>query len=253
MSFQGQHGSIVNELRRLGMSSDAATRLASILGNSDQTTLTGPQTQDLTPKSLRYVDGQTRKLQLSNLDFREGDPDFVIARTQPGQEAVRPLPISSLQTSQSPQARAASLGVSGGNFTSVKSKGDSVQVGLNIKQTGNLVAINEGGNQLIGKTLRVDAKSLEDSGLTASLDTTGNELVIKISIDLEALANALLGTGLFGEGGDRDYNPDPNPGGGGGQSVCDTSPDRTTVVTGVSCVNGSLVVTTGTLPTTACS
>ena len=73
MSFQNQHGSIANELRKLGMSVDAATRLASILGNPNQPTRTGPQTQDLTPEALQYVTSQTRKLQLSNLDFREGD------------------------------------------------------------------------------------------------------------------------------------------------------------------------------------
>ena len=250
MSFQNQHGSIANELRKLGMSVDAATRLASILGNPNQPTRTGPQTQDLTPEALRYVTGQTRKLQLSNLDFFEGDPDFRRPRSANNQEAVRPSPVSSVRTSVAPQATNSSLGVAAGGFTSVKSQGDSVHVGLNLKNTGNLVSADQGGDQLVGKTLRVDAESLEDSGITASLENYGNEMTIRLAVDLKTLANALRQVGVLDEEGDRDFDTTPGP---TGTTPCEQGPDRTTVVTGVSCVNGNLVVTTGEIPTVECS
>jgi len=257
MSFQNQHGSIASELRKIGVSIDTATRIATILGNPNQETRSGPQVQDLTPKSLRYVDSQTRKLQLSNLDFNEGDPDFRRSHVQPGQESLRPTQISSVQSSVAPQSSSASLGVAAGNFTSVKSQGDSVQVGLNVKGKGNLMSMNQGGDQLLGKNLRVDAQSLQESGLSASLENYGNEMAIKMSVDLPQLNQALSQTNQSsttttnGGGGDRNFNPIPQP--GPGVSQCDTTSDRTTVVTGVSCVNGNLVVTTGTIPVVRCS
>ena len=252
MSFQSQHGSIAAELRKLGVSVDTATRLATILGNPNQETRSGPQVQDLTPKALRYVDGQTRKLQLSNLDFNEGDPDFRRSHVRPGQEASRPTQISSVQSSVAPQASSASLGVSAGSFTSVKSQGDSVQVGLNIKGKGNLMAMSQGGDQLLGKNLRVDAQSLQESGLSASLENYGNEMAIKMGVDLPKLSDAIAGSSS-----NTANSPSPGPGTGTepgpNDNPCDTTSDRTTVVTGVSCVNGNLVVTTGTIPVPNCS
>ena len=158
--------------------------------------------------------------------------------------------MSSVRTSVAPQATNSSLGVTAGGFTSVKSQGDSVQVGLNLKNTGNLVSADQGGNQLVGKTLRVDAESLEDSGITASLENYGNQMTIRLAVDLKTLANALRQVGVLDEEGDRDFDPTPGP---TGTTPCEQGPDRTTVVTGVSCVNGNLVVTTGEIPTVECS
>ena len=151
-----------------------------------------------------------------------------------------------------PQASSASLGVSAGSFTSVKSQGDSVQVGLNIKGKGNLMAMSQGGDQLLGKNLRVDAQSLQESGLSASLENYGNEMAIKMGVDLPKLSDAIAGSSS-----NTANSPSPGPGTGTepgpNDNPCDTTSDRTTVVTGVSCVNGNLVVTTGTIPVPNCS
>lgn len=257
MSYQLQHGALANELAKAGIPLDAASRIASILSNSQQATRSGPQTQDLTPSQMRRVTPGVRKYQLTGLDFREGDPDYRKARYTNSQSRQSPEQISTVQSQKAPQQTESPLKVSGGEFTNVSSQGDSVSVGLRVQPTGQFLTIDQSSNAIVGKNIRLESSSENDGIVKFFLEDRGDELVLKLSLDVENLASRLgidtvtnNETTIQGEGPVVVNRPDPTK--PEEETPC-SGGTSATVITGVQCVNGDLVVTTGQIDAVRCS
>lgn len=236
---------------------DAAQRIAAILGNSQQQLRSGPQTQDLTPESMRRVTPAVRKYQLQGVDFREGDPDYRKARFSNTQERQAPKQISSVQTQQSPQQSESSLKVSSGQFTDVTSRGDSVSVGLRVQQTGKLLTIDGASGEMVGKNLRLESSDDDASYVRFFLEDRGNELVLKLSLDVAALAERVTEiqssvTERRIEGQGPTFAPAPeDPTEPEEETPCSTG-TATEVVVGAQCVGGNLQITTTRVNASSC-
>lgn len=189
MSFQLQQGAIEAELRKAGFTADAAGRLARILGNSVQQVRSGPQTQDLTPQSMRKVTPHVRKYQLQNIDFLEGDPDYRRAQTRSSEEKFRPTQASTVRSDEIPQQSESSFRVNSGDFTDVKPDGDRVSVGLRVRKTGSFVTQDPTSGSLIGRNIRVQSQGGDKGFARLSLEEAGPDVIIKLQLDDVGLVN----------------------------------------------------------------
>jgi hypothetical protein len=191
MSFQLQFRSIAEELRKAGLPGDTATRVAKILANSAQPMRSGPVEVDTTPRNIRQVSPDARKHQLTNLDFREGDPYYRRNRRPRTEERTRPSPASSVQAPASPQASENPYRVSAGSFTEARSGADGVEVGLRISGTGPILVQDPASGSLVGKTLRAEADTGEAGFLRFFVEEQADEYVLKLQIDRDQLRSLL--------------------------------------------------------------
>lgn len=190
MSFRLQQAAIASELKKAGFQADAANRLASILGNSVQEVVGGQVTSDLTPKAMRKITPQTRKFHLTNVDFREGSPDFRKKSVAPSELRSAPKQGSSVRTTRSPQETDSSYSVSQGQFTDIKSTSDGVSVGLRVKNTGQFVTQDSTSGSLIGRNIKVGSNGGANGSVRLSLQESGSDVFIKLEVDEDALVAA---------------------------------------------------------------
>lgn len=187
MSFQLQFGNLVAELRKAGINPDSAVRIARILGNSLQTTRRGPATTDTTPRNMRQVSSSTRQYQLTNLDFKEGDPDHRQTRLQTTEERLQPTQASSLQTEQSPQETSSPFNVAGGTYIDATSEGDGVGLNLRVAGTGPFLTQNSESNTLVGVGLRAEAECGQEGLIRFFIEPRGEENIFKLQFSIDTL------------------------------------------------------------------
>lgn len=188
MSFQLQQAAIAAELRRAGIDADAANRIAAILGNSSQQVRTGPQTQDLTPDAMRKITPQVRKYQLQNVDFLEGDPDYRRAQTQPSENKSMPTQASTVRSDSSPQQSQDSYRVSQGDFTSVRTDGDKVSIGLRVTKTGPFVTQDPATGSLIGRNFVAQSRPGDQGKIKLSIEEAGANTIWKLDVADDAFS-----------------------------------------------------------------
>lgn len=161
-----------------GLSPDAATQIANILGNSAQGLRhAGPVEVDSTPADLRQVGPEQRKQRFLNLDFRDGDPDYRPQRTAPSEERREKEPEPNIVPVVAPQSTDATFRVAPGSITDVAGDGRAAQVNVRNTVAGRPVAglpvamLDSQANQLVGKAPR--AQVGQNDG-TARLDIQEN-------------------------------------------------------------------------------
>ena len=188
MSYQLQFRSLVTEFRKAGLNPDSAVRIARILGNSLQQVRRGPETTDTTSQKLRQVGPDGRKYQFENLDFDDGDPDFRSLRLESSEERQYPTQASTVQETRSPQETQNSFNVSPGGFVSVSSRGDGVEVGIDVSGTGPFLQQDPASGSLTGVSLRAESETGVKGLLRFFIEPRGDEYILKLQFD----ANALL-------------------------------------------------------------
>jgi hypothetical protein len=124
--FSEQRRQLRNALLAAGMTPDSATQIANILGNSAQGLRhAGPVEIDSTPQDLRFVTPEQRKLRLSNLDFRQGDPDYRPQLTASSEERKENEPEPNVVAIVAPQQTPANFRVAPGSLTDVAGNGQA--------------------------------------------------------------------------------------------------------------------------------
>ena len=182
-----QFRALVTEFRKAGLQPDSAVRIARILGNSMQEMRRGPATTDTTPRSMRQVTPDKRQHQLTNLDFKEGDPDHRKTRLQATEEKVQPTQASTVQTEQSPQETSSPFHIAGGNYVETKSGGGAVGVGLRVNGTGQFLTQNGEANALAGSSLRAEAECGREGLIRFFIEERAEEHIFKLQFSIVAL------------------------------------------------------------------
>lgn len=161
-SFANQAGQLADHLTAAGLPAAAATIIANILGNSVQTLRhSGEMIHDTTPQGLRQVSPESRQHVLTNIDFREGDPDYRRQATQDSEQRPLPQPNSTVVRSQSPQESQSSLSrTTSGVFTEVAPAGDSSAINLRIKGGGTFPVLDHATNTILAKRLRAESDGI---------------------------------------------------------------------------------------------
>lgn len=217
MSFQLQYGAIAQELKKAGLSGDAAVRIAKILANSAQPMRSGPVEVDTTPRGIRNVTPNRRKFQLTNLDFVEGNPDHRRRRTGPSESRSRPAPASAIQTAAAPQASENPFNVSPGTYTETRSGANGVEVGLRIAGTGAFITQDPSSGTLVGKSIRAEADAGENGLVRFFVEEQAGEYVFRLQVNTASLQDFIYQSlGLDppsagGGGGGEDGFPRPTP------------------------------------------
>lgn len=175
-------------LRESGLEASAANQIASAIFNAVPQP---PAVIDTTDAGMRSVGPQERTGQFTNLDFREGDPDFKPQRGTRSENRPRPTQLNSLKENLSPQQTSNPSGIKSGKFTETSSRGDNTTVGLKLETTGQILTINEGSESLVGKNLRMDSKNSQEGGVRFFLEEIGNEIVLKLDINFNLLAKTI--------------------------------------------------------------
>jgi hypothetical protein len=203
-----QFGSLAKELQKAGLPQDAAVRIATILGNSGQPMRRGPETTDTTNPAMAQVSSNDAKHWLTNTDFKEGDPDHRPQRTNKSENKSRPTQASSLQSTKTPQATDKPFNISGGTYTSTSAEGDGTAIGLNVKGKGMFLAQDGEANSLLGIKIRADCDPGKYGILRFFEELRGNELLLRLSLDenalqdlIESKVNSLLNGSRFTGGG----------------------------------------------------
>lgn len=178
-SFANQGGQLRGSLIEAGLPAAAATIIANIFANSVQTMRhDGQLVHDTTPSGLRQVTPESRTHTLTNLDFREGDPDYRRQSSQDSEDRPRPIPNSTVVESRSPQESTSSLSrVAGGAFTDITPSGDSSTVTLRIKGSGNFPVLDYATNSIIAKSFRAES----DGFVRLQIEERPNEVVFRAS------------------------------------------------------------------------
>jgi len=186
--FSEQRQQLRNALVTAGLSPDAASQIASILGNSAQEMRHDAAVRvDTTPADLRMVDGKKRKLRFPNLDFRDGDPDHRNKRTEPSEEKKEKKPEPNVLQIIAPQQTPSLFHLAPGVLTDVAGQGDSAQVNVRAVVAARppagmpIAMMDSQANQLVGKALR--AQVGQNDG-TARLDVqeTGQEVLLNLQM-----------------------------------------------------------------------
>lgn len=175
---------LANAFKDAGLSPDAAARIANILGNSQQELRRGSRERvDLTPASLRLVDPDTRKHELTELDFLQREGEYRRPVIQESED--RPLPQQSpaVVSLVSPQSSAASFRVGSGLFTDARGAGDQVHVDLRVGGSGRMPVLDAQANMLVGKTFRVEAGGNGKNLLRFFLEETGQEIIWRLQME----------------------------------------------------------------------
>lgn len=176
--FSEQRSQLRSALVAAGIAPDAATQIASILGNSAQEMRhAGAVEIDSTPADLRFVTPESRRLRFPNLDFRQEDPDHRPRQTAPSEEKQEPQPEPNVVPIVVPQQTDANFRVAAGSLTEVQGNGQAAQVNVRnfvAARPANglpLTLLDTQANRLVGKTPR--AQVGQNDG-TARLDIQEN-------------------------------------------------------------------------------
>ena len=181
--FSEQREHLLRALTAAGLSPDAATQIANILGNSQQELRhAGPVTHDTTPPDLRMVGPTQRKVRFPNLDFRAGDPDHRPQRVSPSEEKKEKEPDPNVVSDLPPQQVFGNFRIENGKLTDIVGTGQTAEVNVRHRVAGippaglPLTLLDGQANQLVGKAPR--AQVAQNDG-TARLDIqeTGREMV----------------------------------------------------------------------------
>jgi hypothetical protein len=123
-AFGEQRRQIRGALVQAGLSPDAATQIANILGNSAQEMRhSGSVTHDSTPADFRMVGPEQRKTRFVNMDDRAADPDYRPQRVADSEEKVVSQPEPNVISVVAPQQIEANFRVANGTLTSVVGNG----------------------------------------------------------------------------------------------------------------------------------
>lgn len=178
--FQPQFSQLQSALRAAGLGADAATAIARVLTNPQQTGRSGPVEVDTTPRNMRKVTPDARKYTLPNLDFKEGDPYHRPNRIATSEEQPEPEQPPAVQVALAhQQVNNIAFNVAPGGFANAVPRGKAVEVGMRIKGPDRSVAtLDTVSSSLVGKRIRAEAAA--NTGLRFFIEDTGQELVWKL-------------------------------------------------------------------------
>lgn len=176
-SFADQGGQLRGSLIEAGLPAAAATILSNILANSVQTLRhSGEMIHDKTPQGLRHVTPESRTHTLTNIDFRDGDPDYRRQFVQDDERRPATSPSSTVVRSQSPQQSSSSLSrTSSGMFTEVAPAGEASAINLRVRGGGSFPVLDHGTNTILAKQLRAESDGL----VRLQLEERTEEVVLK--------------------------------------------------------------------------
>jgi hypothetical protein len=186
--FSNQRQQLRNALLAAGLTPDAATQIASILGNSSQGMYhAGPVEVDSTPDDLRFVDPDKRTQRFPHLDFREGDPDHRPQRTANSEERQEKQPEPNVVPVIVPQQTDANFRVAPGSLTDIAGNGQAAQVNVNNVVAARPVAglpiamLDSQGNRLVGKAPRAQVGQ-NDGTARMDVQETGREVLWNLQL-----------------------------------------------------------------------
>lgn len=175
--YQNQYGSLAQALQRAGLNPSAATEIARILSNPQQTLRTGPIEQDLTPRNMRQVRRDDR-LTLPGFDQREDDPYFERQRTRASEERDAPKAQPNVTVAVAPQQDDTANKAKPGAFIDTSPDGDSTKIGLRLQGIeGGMVTAAFADNSLRSRRARAESDA---SGLRFFIEEQGQDVVWKL-------------------------------------------------------------------------
>jgi hypothetical protein len=181
--FSEQRQQLRKALVSAGLSPDAATQIASILGNSAQEMRhAGPVEIDSTPADMRMVTPEKRRLRFPNLDFRPADPDHRPQRTAPSEQRPEKEPEPNVVPVAIPQQAPAQFRVAPGSLTDVAGNGQAAQVSVRNVVAGRpanglpVAMLDSQANQLVGKSPRAQVGH-NDGTARLDIQETGREVL----------------------------------------------------------------------------
>jgi hypothetical protein len=181
--FSEQRQQLRNALLAAGLSPDAATQIANILGNSSQSLRhAGPVEIDTTPADLRFVEPEQRKQRFPNLDFRDADPDHRPQRTATSENREAPKPAPNIAPVLAPQQSPSPHGVAPGALTDVAGNGEAARVDVRHFVAANpadglpMAMLDAQANRLVGKSPRAQVGP-DDGSARLEIQETGREVV----------------------------------------------------------------------------
>jgi hypothetical protein len=181
-SYADQGGQLRGSLIEAGLPANAATIIANIFANNVQTMRQGGEViHDQTPQGMRQVTSGDRTHRLTNLDFRDGDPDYRRQRVQDSERAERPIPQSTVNTTLPPQQTQSTYRISSGEYTNVESAGDTAKVNLRVNGSGDCMFRDPSANMLVAKKLRAECGGDDQARLRFFVEQRPDELVWKLS------------------------------------------------------------------------
>jgi hypothetical protein len=200
-SFANQAGQLRASLVSAGLPAAAATIIANILGNSVQTMRqSGEIIQDSTPQGLRQVTPDDRTHRLTNIDFRESDPDYRKLRTSASEQRLPPVQQNTVVGSLSPQQTDSAFRVKGGSFINVQPAGDTASVGLRIVGPGDCVFRDLANDTLVARSLRAESDASDRSRLRFFIEPRSDEVVFRLSTVNTASIPVVTDVSLTAEG-----------------------------------------------------
>jgi hypothetical protein len=196
-SFAAQGGQLRGSLIAAGLPAAAATIISNILANSVQTLRhNGEIVHDQTPSGLRQVTPDARTHRLTNLDFRDGDPDYRRQRSSDSEGRQRSTQQDTVTTSVAPQQTVSSFRIKGGDYTSVDPAGDTAVVNLRVAGAGDCMFRDPANNLLVGKDLRAESDASDLSRLRFFIERRPDEVVFKLSTSNVSTVDVITGVDL---------------------------------------------------------
>jgi len=181
-SYANQGGQLRGSLIEAGLPANAATIIANIFANSVQTMRQGGEViHDQTPQGMRQVTSSDRTHRLTNLDFRDGDPDYRRQRVQDSESAGRAKPQNTSNVTLPPQQTLSTYRIASGDYTNVESAGDTAKVNLRVNGSGDCMFRDQSANMLVAKKLRAECGGDDQSRLQFFIEARPDEMVFKLS------------------------------------------------------------------------
>lgn len=182
-SFSEQRQQLRGALVAAGLSPDAATQIANILGNSAQEMRhAGAVEVDTTPDGMRFVTPEARRLRFPNLDQRQQDPDHRRRTTAPSEERREAEPDPNVVAVIAPQQTDANFQVAPGALTDVQGNGQAAQVNVRNVVAARPAAglpvalLDSQANRLVGKAPRAQVGQ-NDGTARLDIQETGQEVL----------------------------------------------------------------------------
>lgn len=198
-SFSDQAGQLRGSLIEAGLPSAAATILTNIFCNGVQTLRhSGEVLHDSTPQGLRQVSPDDRTHRLTNLDFRDGDPDYRRPRSRSSEDREQPVQQGTVLGTLPPQQTQSSFRVRGGAYTSVEPAGDTASVNLRMAGPGDCLFRDAANNTLVAKNLRAEGDASDLSRLRFFIEPRPDEVVFKLSTVNTAAITVVTDVQLIG-------------------------------------------------------
>lgn len=181
--FSEQRQQLRGALVAAGLSPDAATQIANILGNSAQEMRhAGAVEVDTTPDGMRFVTPEARRLRFPNLDQRQQDPDHRRRTTAPSEERREAEPDPNVVVVMAPQQTDANFQVAPGALTDVQGNGQAAQVNVRNVVAARPAAglpvalLDSQANRLVGKAPRAQVGQ-NDGTARLDIQETGQEVL----------------------------------------------------------------------------